>query len=479
MQSSLKKKTLFYGVAKYTNTIVTLLTTSILSRILTPEEYGVVAVVTVFITFFTILSDMGLGTAVVQNKELTTEEVDDIFSFSSYMALGLGVIFLILGVPIAWFYENPVYVKICALLSISVFFNAMNIIPNAALMKTKEFHAVGIRLIVTAVASGVVAVVLALLGFSFYTLIIQSIFQSAFMFFWNWSKTKLKFRFRFRMQSINKVRQYSFYQFLFSVVNYFARNLDNLLIGKTLGDVALAYYDKGYKLTRYPVQNLPYMITPVLHPILSEYQHDKEYIFNFYVKLSRVMSILGVVISSVFVCCGEELIMLFFGDQWGASVPIFRWLSISIWPQLVCVSAGTIYQSLGDTKLMFKSGMIHFGVSIAAIILGILTDNLTYIALFVAISLYLRFLIDFYFLIVHAFKFRYTRFLKEFRWDLLDAIIMAAAVFGLSFVNIESYFLSLLVKAGALCLLYLGLVIVNGQYKIVWSFLKSKKKKKA
>ena len=86
MQKSLKRETVFYGVAKYTNVFVTLLTTSVLSRILNASEFGVVSIVTVFTAFFAILSDMGLGTAVIQNKSLSNDEISDIFSFSVYVA---------------------------------------------------------------------------------------------------------------------------------------------------------------------------------------------------------------------------------------------------------------------------------------------------------------------------------------------------------------------------------------------------------
>jgi len=155
MQKSLKQETVFYGVAKYTNVFVTLLTTSVLSRILNAAEFGVVSIVTVFTAFFAILSDMGLGTAVIQNKSLSDDEISDIFSFSVYVALILGVTFLLLGIPISWFYGDRVYFKICILLSVSVFFNAVNIIPNAVLMKNKRFSLVGKRLIVVSIATGI------------------------------------------------------------------------------------------------------------------------------------------------------------------------------------------------------------------------------------------------------------------------------------------------------------------------------------
>lgn len=472
MQKSLKHETVFYGISKYTNVIVTLLTTSVLSRILSPSEFGVVNIVTVFTAFFAILSDMGLGTAVIQNKSLTTDEVGDIFSVSVYAAFALGVCFFLLGVPVSWFYADAIYFKICALLSISVFFNAANIIPNAMLMKSKRFGLVGKRLIAVSVVTGAVAIAMALAGFSFYAIVFQSIFQAFLIFVWNYWNTRPTFHFRFNMGSIRKVQQYSTYQFSYSLINYFARNLDNLLIGKALGSVNLAYYDKGYRLMMYPVQNLTYVINPILHPVLSDYQNNKEYIYSTYMKVVRILSLLGVFISFYCFWASEEIIMAFFGDQWETSVPIFRLLSLSVWPQLVSTSAGSIYQSTGNTKLMFKSGIIHFSTTIALIVIGVLTKELKTVALLVTISLYLRFFIDYYFLVKKCFDYSYGAFLRAFLADVIIMVAMICTIVAGRNLMLAGILWELIVKAVILGVVYLGMVALTGQFRYLMSFVK-------
>lgn len=474
MQKSLKQQTVFYGISKYANVFVTLLTTSVLSRILSPSEFGVVSVVTVFTAFFTILSDMGLGTAVIQNKSLTDDDVTDIFSFSVYVALALGAVFLILGIPVAWFYGDPIYLRICALLSISVFFNAVNIIPNAVLMKSKRFAMVGKRLITVSVSTGLIAIAMALAGFSFYAIVFQSIFQALFVFLWNYWNTKLKFRFRFDWSGIRKVQRYSTYQFSYSLINYFARNLDNLLIGKVLGSVSLAYYDKGYRLMMYPVQNLTYVINPILHPILSDYQHDKRYIYNAYMKVVRILSLMGVLISLYCFWASEEIVLFFFGDQWHEAVPVFRLLSLSVWPQLVSTSAGSIYQSTGNTELMFRSGTVHFSTTIVLIVLGVASRKLETVALLVAISLYLRFFIDYYVLIVKGFEYDYRCFLKSFCGDIviLCALILTV-VLGRNLMFSRVLY-GLLIKALIMACVFMTISALTGQLRKLLPFFHRK-----
>src|SRR5699024_934904 len=95
------KKGIFYSaLGKYSNVVIQLLVTAVLSRILTPEEYGIVAVVNVFLIFFQMLADFGIGPAIIQNKTLSKQEINSIFGFSLYLALFLGIVFVFLGYPI-------------------------------------------------------------------------------------------------------------------------------------------------------------------------------------------------------------------------------------------------------------------------------------------------------------------------------------------------------------------------------------------
>lgn len=463
MDRKLKTETVFYGISKYASVILTLLTTVVLSHVLSPEEYGIVAVTTVFTSFFSVIADMGFGTAVIQNKTLTDDEVNDIYSFSVYASIGLAVLFALLGLPISAFYADTVYRKICALLSLSVLFAAMNIVPHGALMKKKRFKLMGLRLTCAALVTGVIAIIMACAGFSYYALVFQSILHSLFIFLWNQWNARLKFKPRFNMQSVRKVQQYSMNQFAFSIVNYCERNFDNLMISKVLGSVSLAYYDKGYKLMMYPVQNLTYVISPVLHPVLSEHQEDKDYIYNAYLKVARILSLMGVFISVFCFWNSREIILLFFGDQWVNSIPLFRVLSLSVWPQMVSSSAASIYQSTGNTKLLFRSSLIHSGVTALLIIAGVLTGDLETVSILVVVSLFLRFFIDFYFLVVRNFGKTYFGFLTTFKGDAVIVLLMVAAIMLMRFVSIDNILLSMLVKGSVLLAVYLVGVKGTGQ----------------
>ena len=460
---SIKKATGIYGIAKYSTIFIQLIISAVLSRILTPNDYGIVAVVTVFTTLFTTLANLGLGTAVTQFKDLSRQDIQDIFTFSEYFSFALALFFAIAAYPIALFYNDTVYVPIVLMLTISILFNALNMIPNALLLREKEFLKVGIRMIVATAMSGMVAVILAFCGAKYYALVIQSILNAFITFVWNYYGSGLKFKLKFSYEPIKHVKSYSLNQFLYNIANYFAQNLDNLMTGKIMGNAMLAYYNKGYTLMRYPVTNIAHVITPVLHPILSDHQNNKKYIFNEFIKISKILSLLGVFITAFCFWADTEIIVCYFGNQWYDSVEPFKWLSTCICVQLLNALFGSIYQSLGCTKQMLHSGIFHISISLLAIIFGAYTRNITLLAIFVSASMFIKFFIECYFLIKKSFGFSVFGFLKAFLPDCLIFVIMFVSFNIIGDFKQYGLWTSLFIKLGVACVEFLILLIITKQ----------------
>jgi PST family polysaccharide transporter len=288
---------------------------------------------------------------------------------------------------------------------------------------------IGIRLIVVTIGTYGITIVLALLGYRYYALVIQSVLSALLVFLWNLKNVKLRFMRKTDFSAIKKIWGYSGYQFGFSFVNYFARNFDNLIIGKVWGNVALAQYDKAYRFMLFPVSNLTYVISSVLHPILSKHQNNLDYIYLKYLQIIKGLSLLGVFISAFCFWSSQEIIILVFGNQWHEAVACFKWLSLSIWAQMVASSAGAIYQSIGNTKLMFTSSLVHVSISLIAIIAGILLGNLTAFAVCVSIGFIVKFFVEYLFLIQKGFDKKIGSFLYNFLPDLIVFVLLFAGLF--------------------------------------------------
>ncbi|CDB16983.1 polysaccharide biosynthesis protein [Clostridium sp. CAG:221] len=252
---------------------------------------------------------MGIGPAIIQHKDLSKKQISDIFIFTVFVGLLVSIGFILFSYPLAMFYDNRVYISLGIILSIGIFFNVVNMVPNALLLKDKQFKALGIRTVVITIIGGIITIILAIKGAKYYALVINSVFVGFLTFVFNYWYSKINIYWGFSLESIKKIKEFSSYQFGFNFINYFSRNSDNLLIGKFMGEVALGYYDKAYRLMLYPVQNLTHVITPVLHPILSDYQDDYDKIYSQYVKVVKILSLLGVFILVFCFFSAKEIIL--------------------------------------------------------------------------------------------------------------------------------------------------------------------------
>ena len=405
VQQEIKRGAIIVFITKYSGILLGLIVNSVLARLLSPAEFGIVGVVTVFITFFNILSDIGLGSAIIQKQDFTNKDFSDIFKVSVLLSVVLALAFALLSYPIASFYSNEVYIRISQLLAIQVFFSALSIVPKNMLIKAQAFKTIGFIDVGSAFLTGTLAVVLAYQNLSFYSIVWRSIAYSVLVFLFYFLNSGLKIQSGISFAGIRGVAKYSSYQFAFNCINYFSRNLDNILVGKYIGNAGLGLYNQAYQLMMYPVSNLTHVITPVIHPILARYQNNKAVIFQEYIKIVKILAILGLPISVFIYFSSPELIHIFLGEKWMEVVPILRVLSISIWVQMIMSSSGSIYQAAGRTDLLFISGLICSAVMIVSILFGVLYfKSLEQTAVLLVISFYINFVVSFYVLIKNVLQ---------------------------------------------------------------------------
>ena len=179
---SIKKELLsgvFYtAIAKYSGILISLIITGVLARLISPDKFGIVAVVTVITFFFSIFSDLGIGAAIIQNKELQQKDLNQLFSFTVWSGCILTLLFFLCSWPISFFYKEPGMKTITQLLAINLFFASANIVPNALLYKAKAFKFLAWRSLGVQVSGGIIAILAALGGAGLYALIINPILSS-------------------------------------------------------------------------------------------------------------------------------------------------------------------------------------------------------------------------------------------------------------------------------------------------------------
>lgn len=451
---------LYTAISKYLGIVITILVTAVLARILTPKDFGIVAIVTVFASFFNNLSDMGLGMAVIQNQNLNKDDIKSIFSLSIFIGFGFSATFFFLAHPIANFYGRSELIQVIYILSLGVLFASFQTVPNSLAFKNLLFKKIGIYNVLIQFFSGLGAVFLAYEGFGYYALIIKIVLDTLLTFILYYYINPIQFTFKIKASSINKVFMFSAYQFSFNFINYFSRNSDNFLVGKFFGTSSLGFYDIAYKLMMMPIQNLTNVISPVVLPVLSKFQNDKEIIYNTYVKLVKVLATIGFPLSVFLYYSADYIIVILFGTQWYESIPVFKILSLTVGLQMILSTSGTMFQVLNETRLLFFSGLLSAVVVVSGISYGIfIGTNLESIGYGLFIAYSINFIQGFYFLIKIAFKNNmYSFFLKLVNPIKISMLLFICYIIAERYIDItNNYFGFILNIVIFILIMFLGI----------------------
>lgn len=446
----------YTAIAKYAGVFISLGITAILARCFTPEEFGVVNIATVFISFFTLLSDLGIGPAVIQ-KDLSSKELDGIFCLTLISGLLLSLLFCLFSGWIASFYDNPPMLQtLLQILSLSIFFNSANMVPNALIMKAKRFSFVAYRTLAVQVLCGGIAVVAALKGLGIYALLINPVGSAIVLFVINYLQYPLKPIAPINKALIDKIASFSLYQFLFQFINYFSRNLDKLLMGKYMSMEVLGYYDKAYRLMLLPLQNITYVITPVMHPVFAQIREDKSNIAKSYLKMLGIMAFIGFPLAAGLYFMARNLVLLMFGWQWFESIPAFKILALSVGFQILTSTTGAIFQVADATKQMFYCGLFGAVCTAGAVLIALFSfATAEAVAWAITIAYFLCFVQAFITLFVTTLKIGIKPFLQVLVRPLLLTLIMVIAMEAASWL-LDTVFPGIS-RAGGLCV-----------YLIVW-----------
>lgn len=472
---NIRKQTYIYIGSNYFKVVMSLAVNAVLSRILSANDYGVIAVITVFSVLFTTLSDVGVGPAIVQIKDLTKKELDDIFSFTCYIALVLTILFSIVSFPVSIFYENDIYIPLGNILSISVFFNILNMVPNGILNKNKSFIYIAIRNITIYSFTSVITIILAIKGWGAYALVLQSVLASFLTFVVSFGKARPVFKKAFDINSIKKIASFSGFQFAFNIICYISRNLDNLLTGKYLSSDDLGYYSKAYTLMLYPVNNLGGVFSPVLHPLMSDFQNKPMLIYQKYSKLARTLILVGILASSVCFLGSKEIVSIICGNNWDRTAVCFKCMSVAIIPQMLNSCVGAIYQSLGNTRLLFVNSCINIIASTIAIIVGVFFfKDIYFLSICIAVVYFFHFIAAHYMLFEFGLKCRFTIFLRDIKKEMivLCGVVLACVLWN----DMETgILLSLFIKLTYAFLSFVLMLLITGEYRFLIDELRRNK----
>ncbi len=427
--------TFFIAIARYSSVFINIAVTAILARLIIPEHFAIVAITSVIYNFFNLFGDFGFASAIIQRQDLENKDYSNIFSISAYIGIFLSIILFFSAELLSEIYEQQILCTLVRLLTIQVLFTSLNIVPNALLTKSKEFRFIAVRTVFISILTGTCAIVYAILYQNIFSLIISPILTSIFIFTANFIKIGfLRFYIFPSWNSIKKILNYSAYSLSYNIINYMSRNLDTLIIGKFLPMRDLAFYEKSYTLMLFPIMNIISIVNPVIHPILSKYQDDRNYIYKYFNIALRLFAWIGFPVSVVLSVFSEEFIHIMLGKDWDGAIPIFRAFSLSIGFQFIYTLQGPFFLIRNLPKAMFACGLATALMNIVALMTGLFVFHSTLvIALLIDISYILSTFITFYYL----YKLGFHSEFRDFCYNIFKPLLIS--IFYLCTLSIIQY----------------------------------------
>jgi len=451
--------------------IVQFLALAFYARLFTPYEFGIVASIQVFIVFFQMLADIGIGPAIINEDTFNKNKRDGVFTVTAITGAIIAVVFFFFSYFLNYFYGGYEYQEIAVFICVGIFFSTLNILPTTAMNKDAKFIHLAFIDVFAECFSLVVVYILYIRGEGLLALAVRPMVQAVVRFLLAWFlsyKTVLgRPFFGGELYHIKAILGFSSYQFGFNFINYFSRNLDNILIAKYFGMASVGIYEKSYQLMRYPLMVTTFAMAPAIQPILTKVRDDKIKVVKEHNLLTARLFAISLPISFFIFVNSHNIVLFLFGEQWLGIESLIKIFTFMIPIQAVLSTSGSFFQVMNKPRLLFFAGMLAAFVSISGIIVGISLGEMMYVAFFLVIAFTINFFSSYYIL----FRYCFMSSSKEFYFYLFKVFLVtipAILLYYLIHVNILSLFhystlIDLIVNIffGAICLVIFFKPIFN------------------
>lgn len=389
-------------LSRYAVYAVNLVSMMVLARVFTPQNFGTVAAIMVFFAFFQLMAEAGLGPAIINIERLELADRNGLFGLTLFAGTALALLFASLAPAFLLFYELPRVDEVVPYIAISLFFFAASIVPNALLLRDQAYFRIANAGLIAELISTSAVLGLTYLVDPLHALAARGAFSAGILFLVTWYfSANTEFGRPMpskKFSAIKPLLGFSVYQFGFNFINFFSRNLDNILIGKYMGATALGSYDKAYQLMKYPLMLLTFAMTPAIQPVIRKYAGDREKVEKIHRDFTFKLSLVGAAAGLAMFILAQEIILIALGDQWLDVVPIIRILAIAIPVQVVLSTSGSFFQAMNRADLLFLSGTLSAVVMVSAIIVGIAARDVELLCWCLVSAFHINFLQAYYYM---------------------------------------------------------------------------------
>jgi len=351
--------------------LMQILISAILARLLVPSDFGLIAMVTVFSSFVAIFSDFGLTSAIVQKKEVSDEALSSTFWINVCLGALLTIALAASAPLIAAFYSQPTLTPLVVFISTTFFIASFSNVQSGLLMKRMNFKALAVINICAIGISGPIAVLLTFSGYGVWSLAWYTVLSTLIMVVLTWIYARWIPHFLLGLRHMRGLLRFGANLTGFSFVNYFALNMDNLLVGRFLGSGPLGFYNLAYTLLVFPASNISSVVARVMFPALSIIQYDKQLVREAYITANRYIAVISFPLMIWVLVTAPQLILVVYGPKWISVIPLVQIFALAAIQQSIANNVGWIFLSQGKTDVLFKLSIVTSSILVISFAVGL------------------------------------------------------------------------------------------------------------
>lgn len=450
---------------------VKLLVELVLARILLPEDYGLIALVTVFIQILNVFVDSGLGNALIQKKDADDLDFSSVFYFNIVWCLFLYV-FLFLAAPhFAAFYGKPELSPVLRALGLQIIISGVKNVQQAYVSRTMQFKRFFFATLGGTLGAAVIGIIMAYKGFGVWSLVAQQLFNVLVDTVILWLTVKWRPKKMFSFIRLKILFSYGWKILVSSLIDTIYSEIRQLVIGKMYSASDLAYYNRGRQFPNLIVTNINTSIDSVLLPSMSKVQDDREHIRSMTRRAIKTSTYIMAPLMVGLAFTAELMIKLVLTDKWLPAVPFLRIFCVTFMFYPIHTANLNAIKAMGRSDLFLK---LEIGKKIVGVIallgtMWISIEAMAYSLLAVSIASQ----------IINSWpnrkllNYRYIEQLKDILPGILLAVFMGCCIYPIKFISMSTGLLLLIeVVTGSIIYLVGSILFRLDSFQYLWDIIK-------
>jgi PST family polysaccharide transporter len=343
----------------------------LLSRLLTPNDFGVFAMVAPVYGLVLMFQDLGLSQATIQRPQITHGQLTNLFWINLALSFGLAIALALLSPLIGYFYQEPQAGALALGFAAVLILSGLSAQHLALINRQMRFGYLAVLDAGSYLAGFAAALAIALFVPTVWALFAAPVVTSLMAVVGAWIGIDWRPTLPQRRESVRDFVGFGGGLTGFNLFNFVARNGDKVLIGRVWGDLSLGLYDRAYRLLLFPLQQVNYPLSRVMVPALSRLQEEPDRYRHAYLRTLQQILLLTVPGVVFLIVTADRLVPMLLGSQWAEAAPIFRWLGVSALVQPMNSTMGWLFVSQGRTGEFMRWGAFSAATCMAAFVAGL------------------------------------------------------------------------------------------------------------